>query len=85
MTKQWRFLSLRGFKCINSLVLVLISARKTLMTEDPRERKPLAWLQDRGNLHRRLNPSVEALGRGESWDGQRKVRQAQILDEGWVA
>lgn len=85
MTQQWRFLSLRGFKCINSLVLVHTSARKTVMTEDPRERKPLARRQDRGNIHRRLNPSVETVDQGESWDGQRKVHPAQILGGAWVA
>ena len=30
------------------------------MTEDTRERKPLVWRQDMGNIHRHLNPSVGA-------------------------
>lgn len=68
------------------------------MTEDPRKRKPLAGWQSMGNIHRRLNPSVEiAQVKAELKDMAREIceaagrgeqrggQQAQITNEVWVA
>lgn len=54
------------------------------MTEDPRERKPLAWRQDMGNIHRRLHPSAEtAQVTAALKQMARKICEAACRGEPW--
>lgn len=68
------------------------------MTENTRERKPLVWRQDMENIHRHLNPSIDAaqvtaelkhmarkICEAADRRGLREVQQAQIMDEAWSA